>query len=62
MEVDGTLSNEYVEVFNGELPNAVSARIDFNAPQTGVRKVRMDLSSCHTADKPLSMQGDGILL
>lgn len=52
MEVDGTLSNEYVEVFNGELPNAVSSRIDFNAPQVDVRKVRMDLLSCHNADKP----------
>ena len=52
MEVDGILSDEYVEVFNGELPNAVSARIDFNAPQTDVRKVKMDLLSCHNADKP----------
>lgn len=51
-EVNGVESGEYVEVFNGSLPNAASSRIDFNAPQSGVRKVRMDLSACHISDKP----------
>lgn len=52
-DVNASRSADYVTVFEGTLPNSAASRIDFNASQSGVTKVKMTIATCYNMGKPL---------
>lgn len=55
-DVNKTRSVEYVKVYEGVFNDANSTRVDFNASQSNVTKVKFTISTCYNMDKPLRCQ------